>query len=139
MRLKELRVIWEKSGMQPLEYSRKVYFGVFHAWMVAIQKKCANRQTGPNPEVFAPEMRRCQSSASVGTPSLTTARIYAASSRSCLSCRNRKCPSPLFCSRYCSVTPTTPSPYRSARRKLIEDASGKYFVGQETSPIRYPK
>jgi len=42
--------------------------------MVAIQKKCAQRQTNQNPQVFHPEMRRCQSSASVGTPSVTTGR-----------------------------------------------------------------
>src|SRR5260370_42513896 len=125
--------------MQPLEYSRKVDFGVFHSWMVAIQKKSAQSQANQNPQVFDPEMRRCQSSASVGTPSVTTARAYAASRRSCLSCRKRKFPSPLFCSKYCSVTPTPPNPYFTERRKLIDDASGKYFVGQETSPIRYPK
>jgi len=30
----------------------------------------------------------------------------------------------------------TPNPYVTLRRKLIEEASGKYFVGQEISPIR---
>jgi hypothetical protein len=32
-------------------------------------------------------------------------------------------------------TPRTPSPYFVLLEKFMEDASSKYFVGQETSPI----
>src|ERR1700678_1452907 len=35
--------------------------------------------------------------------------------------------------------PSTPKPYLTLRRKLIEEASAKYFVGHDTSPIRKPK
>ena len=46
---------------------------------------------------------------------------------------------PNFCSANCKVVPSTPKPYFTLRRKLIDDASSKYFVGQETSPMRKPK
>src|SRR5258705_10287176 len=92
VRLKELGVIGEKCGIQPFEYSRKIDFGVFYSWMVAIQKKSAKRQTNQNPQVLDPEMRRWQFSAPGATPSVATALPYVSSTRSCLSCRNRKFP-----------------------------------------------
>src|ERR1700722_18832036 len=36
------------------------------------------------------------------------------------------------------VVASTPKPYFTLRRKLIDDASLKYLVGQETSPMRKP-
>src|SRR6478735_5705142 len=47
--------------------------------------------------------------------------------------------SPHRWSANCNVVPSTPNPYFTLRRKLIDEASSKYFVGQETSPIRKPK
>ena len=43
---------------------------------------------------------------------------------------------PDFCSANFKLVPNTPNPYLTLRAKLIEDASAKYRVGQETSPIR---
>ena len=45
---------------------------------------------------------------------------------------------PIFASRKASAVPRHPKPYFKLRRKLMEDASGKYFVGQLTSPIVNP-
>src|SRR5258706_12042252 len=129
----------EKRGMEPFQYPGKVDFRVFNSRMVAVQKKCANTKTGENPPVFDPGMLLCQSSASVGIASPITAGAHDASIRCWPLWRYRNCASPLVCSMYCSVTPITPNPYCTDRRKLIDDASGKYFVGQDTSPIRYPK
>jgi hypothetical protein len=42
---------------------------------------------------------------------------------------------PIFANRYLPLVARQPKPYLTERWKLIEDASGKYFVGQETSPI----
>jgi len=48
--------------------------------------------------------------------------------------RNR--PRPIFCSQNFSEVATTPSPYFTLRKKLIDDAWGKYLVGQDTYPRR---
>ena len=45
---------------------------------------------------------------------------------------------PSFASRKTIAVETQPSPYRTLRRKLIDEASSKYFVGQLTSAIVYP-
>src|SRR5271169_1291809 len=45
---------------------------------------------------------------------------------------------PILASRYCMPTFRQPKPYFTLRRKLIEDASLKYLVGQLTSPIVKP-
>jgi hypothetical protein len=42
---------------------------------------------------------------------------------------------PILCIRNFKDVLSTPSPYFTLRLKLIEDASAKYFVGQEISPI----
>ncbi len=42
---------------------------------------------------------------------------------------------PIFASLYFKLTASTPRPYLHERIKLIDEASLKYFVGQETSPI----
>src|SRR3979490_3617399 len=89
VRLKELGVIGEKCGIQPFEYSRKIDFRVFYSWMVTIQEKSAKRQTNENPQVLDPEMRRCQSSASVATPSVDPALADRAPRRSGAFCRHR--------------------------------------------------
>src|SRR5580698_11331496 len=34
--------------------------------------------------------------------------------------------------------PSTPKPYFTLRRKLMEEASSKYLVGHDTSPMRKP-
>jgi hypothetical protein len=46
------------------------------------------------------------------------------------------CTPPVFRRANCKVVATTPNPYFTLRRKLIDEASSKYFVGQETSPMR---
>src|SRR5208282_2931355 len=46
---------------------------------------------------------------------------------------------PHCCKANCIVVASTPNPYFTLRRKLIDEASSKYFVGHETSPIRKPK
>ena len=46
---------------------------------------------------------------------------------------------PFRCRANCRVVPSTPNPYFTLRRKLMDEASSKYFVGQETSPMRKPK
>ncbi len=45
---------------------------------------------------------------------------------------------PSLCKRYRSATPKHPKPYTAELRRLMELASGKYLVGQLTSPITYP-
>src|SRR6185503_13710427 len=45
---------------------------------------------------------------------------------------------PAFASRYCNPVFKQPKPYWTLRRKLIEDPSWKYFVGQVTSAMTYP-
>ena len=45
---------------------------------------------------------------------------------------------PVLCATKLTVVASTPSPYFTLRLKLIEDASSKYFVGQEISPILKP-
>src|SRR6266481_8096188 len=47
-------------------------------------------------------------------------------------------PNPILASRYLKPVPRQPNPYLILRLRLIEDASGKYFVGQLTSPIVNP-
>ena len=42
---------------------------------------------------------------------------------------------PNFAILYNKLTPNTPKPYLQERIKFIEDASLKYFVGHEISPI----
>src|SRR6185369_7248280 len=42
---------------------------------------------------------------------------------------------PIFAILNWSAVPSTPKPYFTLLLKLIEDASGKYLVGQLTSPI----
>src|ERR1700686_542182 len=135
VRLKKLRIMWEKCGMQPLQDPRKIYLSVFDSRVVSIQEKSSKTQTRENCDIFDVGIQRFQSLASVETGLARTAAFLL----SCLFLRKRNFPSPFFCKRYCSVTPTTPTPYRTARRKPMDDASGKYFVGQEISPIRYPK
>jgi len=46
--------------------------------------------------------------------------------------------SPDLCARKAAVVFSTPNPYCTLRLKSIEDASSKYRVGQEISPIRKP-
>src|SRR5581483_690586 len=46
---------------------------------------------------------------------------------------------PHFCRANCRLVANTPKPYFTLLRKLMEDASSKYFVGQDTSPMRNPK
>jgi hypothetical protein len=47
-------------------------------------------------------------------------------------------PNPIFASRNFSPTFRQPKPYFTLRRKLMLEASLKYFVGQLTSPIVNP-
>ncbi len=71
----------EKRGMEPFQYPGKVDFRVFDCRMIPVQQKSANTQTGENSPVFDPGMLLCQSSASVGIASPTTAGEYDASIR----------------------------------------------------------
>ena len=45
---------------------------------------------------------------------------------------------PIFAKRYAILVVNTSSPYLHERIKFIDEASGKYFVGQEISPILNP-
>src|SRR5258708_14184963 len=45
---------------------------------------------------------------------------------------------PSFCKAKVMEVPRTPRPYSTLRLKLMDDASSKYFVGQEISPMRKP-
>ena len=42
---------------------------------------------------------------------------------------------PILANLYCKLTSNTSSPYLQERIKFIEEASAKYLVGQEISPI----
>jgi hypothetical protein len=46
---------------------------------------------------------------------------------------------PHFCSRYRVVVASTPNPYLMLRDSEIDEDSGSYRVGQETSPVLNPK
>ena len=48
-------------------------------------------------------------------------------------------PKPLLHKKYCMAVLNTPTPYFTLLEKLIEEASSKYFAGQDTSPIWNPK
>jgi len=46
---------------------------------------------------------------------------------------------PRFSRKNFTEVTNTPRPYFTLRGKLMEEASGKYRVGQETSPMGKPK
>ena len=48
------------------------------------------------------------------------------------------CTKPVLWTTKLNVVASTPMPYFTLRLKLMEDASSKYFVGQEISPIPNP-
>src|SRR6185312_1100921 len=48
------------------------------------------------------------------------------------------CTTPILASLNRSAVPRQPNPYLMLRRKLIEEASGKYLVGQLTSAMVNP-
>src|SRR2546430_17740853 len=51
----------------------------------------------------------------------------------------RKFATPILCSANSNVVASTPRPYLTLRRKLMDEASSKYLVGHDTSPMRNPK
>ena len=56
-----------------------------------------------------------------------------------ISARNAGFASPHRFKRKSRAVCNTPKPYFTLRWKLMDEASSKYFVGQDNSPMRKPK
>jgi len=129
VRLKNRSLYGKSAGFNHFSISQEGRFGVFDS--------C----DGSHPEEMRPASNPTSNSPglSPGDAAVSILRIKSATPRVPLRARtlrrvaraylakNRKSPSPLFCAE-CSVTPTTPNPYFTERRKLIDDASGKIFL-----------
>src|SRR6266849_1607283 len=136
VRLEKFRVVGKKRRMQELQNSGRVDFRVFNGGMITVNPDGRNRQCGEKQEIVASHPGNVQTCASLErTASIAGLRASWVSLRPCES-KIENCARPLCCRKNFSVVCNTPKPYFTLRLKLIDEASAKYLVGQETSPIR---
>src|SRR4029077_14864402 len=125
--------------MKDFQYSRGVNFGVFDVGMISVNADRRDCQSGEKQKILASRPNYVQARASLASAaSISCVSAESGSFRPCGS-KIEKRPSPCCCRKNFSVVCRTPRPYFMLLLKLMEEASAKYFVGNDTSPMQKGK
>src|SRR5216684_2551117 len=139
MRRKKFRVVRKKRGMKEFQYSRSVNLRVLDGGVITMNADRRDCQSNKKQIIFASCLDQFQARASFASAaSISSVSAASGSFRPCGS-KIEKRPSPCCWRENFKVVCKTPRPYFTLRLKLIEDASAKYFVGHDTSPMRKRK